>query len=1036
METQIIVRFYNDSEYVKYPEMTIVDGNGSNITPTFTINKQGKVDGVSGDLHNLRGLGGVRILRSYSSRSGLGGMILKEFLAGNLNTMRNLITRSVDNYYSSNGFLEIMFQKIKKEDLERLGEFSKSGKRFKNYFKSIENSEVNRDTHKIIVPETRSFINIKTLMKTYKIFGVAKKLPYINYDQNESEVNCFYNYVSKIHTKISKKKKDLLNKNEGVTLDDVKQYCEEYKIKCILYNIAGKKIYSNEVEQNKNHKSIIAIISNKHIYPFINNNNSKSYTPSLNEKKGGFDLEDEDYLNNNIIFQVNDNCFSEKGKMNIVDIENEMDNILFKSLKPNFTYENDTACKISPLIYSNENLKNMKFEYDIKKCYFNIAYNHLDKNGSYPIFTFKDFWEIYDPLEHIDENNYYTLKEEATKKLNIYGINDNIRIGKMILLLIENKLIEQSDIEYVKKYSYSGKWDFVLNRLDLLLNNVVKKKLNITEDKYKITEDDIKRSEIDKNYVFYNGLLGRTTSETRKKIFFLNEDDYHLLNMNEKEEWTFSGSGDHCIFEKSYLSFKNLNNVTIYNNIVEEVNIIIIKNILYIKQKYDTMPLKIKTDSISFDKEIKLLPKFKDYFKLELEKPEKAKNAQKLDIKQKKLFRKHFSNSTYIHDIKEINKNIEQYELKKINSSVITGPPGTGKTYKIKNNYKYDISCTMTNICALNISSENIKASTLFSLLRMFDPDAWINAMKCLQNKILWIDEFSMVPLIYWNFIFLCASKYNTKLIITGDINQIAPIGENKINIENNIPLKYLFQNIEVLNKDYRNDEKIIKLRNRVLNDDGNRLKKLFQKIDASNYEGNEWYNVDRHLCLKDDTRIFINNTILEKRKLNFIVECDKKGIVTKCDISKGVLLTCRITMKSKNIFKGDTYKYDCFLNGLNHMFNYRTKQINTFNKDDMKYFKLGFANTTHSVQGLTIEDEFCIHEVKLMLFIDKDVLYTAITRAINYENIQCYYNQKYGKNPKEKLPYIVTEDGEENIPFRENENFDFGQKINYNYFS
>jgi hypothetical protein len=68
------------------------------------------------------------------------------------------------------------------------------------------------------------------------------------------------------------------------------------------------------------------------------------------------------------------------------------------------------------------------------------------------------------------------------------------------------------------------------------------------------------------------------------------------------------------------------------------------------------------------------------------------------------------------------------------------------------------------------------------------------------------------------------------------------------------------------------------------------------------------------------------------------------------------------------------------------------------FDKDDMeKYFKLSYARTCHSLQGMSIDDKICIFDIN-HYWVNIDWIYTAITRTTDLNNINIYYGEMYKK--------------------------------------
>lgn len=316
-----------------------------------------------------------------------------------------------------------------------------------------------------------------------------------------------------------------------------------------------------------------------------------------------------------------------------------------------------------------------------------------------------------------------------------------------------------------------------------------------------------------------------------------------------------------------------------------------------------------------------------------------------------------------------------------LNNTSYFGKFGTGKTTYVKNNLEYDYATTLTNRCLLNLKTENkSEPKTLYSILGMFNIHAMFKSIAKLTKKTLWVDEMSMINKSIWNYLMVLCLKYGTKLIITGDINQIAPINENKIDI-NSIVSKNLFGKITYLTKQWRCDTHICNLADDII--DGN-MKNI-------KYESNIWLTYKRHLAYTNNACNYINNKILKHNNLIFRFNYIEENY-NSVDISNGVILSARITRHTDNIFKRDLWIVSKKLQDGYQLTNLFSNEIFDFCMNNMKYFELGFCTTVHSMQGATIDDDICIHEVSKMIMFE-GLLYTAITRTKKMSQLHFYDN-------------------------------------------
>ena len=950
-----------------------------------------------------------RKLMTYTNETQQGRAIITNVLSGSIEEALQLIFKDIDEFYHTT-YLQMKLSGFNTELLLEYGSLTKT-KRIRNYFREYQKAIFTND-----IGKTRSYLKPKSFLDKYKIRKALKTIPYLNYDNNDiSNDKCFYNFINERYKRVGKKAKEKYNHTEGVSLQDVIAYTDKYKIKCMLFNIAGRCIYYNEHEQNKNHSNLYAIISNHHIYPL--SKDRKVLKPEFNETKiyteneELFDVENSEICND-IAYVKNDKTYTRDGCLLPYGLDsNQIDHTFFQELHPNFLYEHDIH-HIKAFYYTNNELiNNCNYEYDINNAYFNIA-NEIILNSDFdkcPLFTYDDIWHKFNNKE-IDNFSYYTISKEALLKVNKYGISDNQRMGYMIKLLIDNKLLDLSDIEYEKEPSFLIKWsDFKKNVDKLVLKQIAVK---LKKDVKELTEEDIENCGIKKDFVFYNGILGKVKNLNQEYIYNCDRDEYDLLNYglpDDKELWEMREiENTETVYYKKHNKtiFRKLNNVSLYNMIVEMTNYVLLKNIIHIKNENNLMPIKINTDSICYDVEINLLDDYVKYFKLQT--INDAINKQELKLKVKEIFKMKRDNEPNYNNIEEVLKNIIDSTKDKFNNICFTGAPGTGKTYTVKNNYDYHISCTNTNMCLLNMDEDS---RTIFSLLELHHQDNYLSVLKKLSNKVIWVDEFSMINKYILNFFFIACYMYNAKIIWSGDINQISPIDGEKVDL-NSTMTKILFGKITYLTKDWRNGKLLIKLREQVLN---NNFKNVY-KLSKSN---NDWFKLKHHIVYTHKTKEYINTQMLKLKGYTYKICYDKNKVFTHKIISNGVILIVRKNKKKLNFLKNDRWEV---IGRDEETHEYILKNIirditMRISYEDTKYFTLGFAFTSHSSQGLTITEKYAIHDIKKMLYVDKDIFYTALTRGKELKDIS-FYNTYRPKNFIYPIKEPNIKDNEKDIEY------------------
>jgi hypothetical protein len=883
-----------------------------------------------------------------------------------------------------------------------------------------------------IIPSHKSYVQKQTYINRYDLaeFDSPHKnyddnltkiyaTPYENYDDNLTNVNCVLKYVMKRYKRISKKIINYYFNHDYVQIEKIKEFTTKYKIHCRLYNIIANVIYDNKLEHNTNHSPFVAIVCNGHLYPYIADG-TKNFKPKFFDnliKMREVELYDNnrDYSYRDSSIYIDFNRCREQSVLGRICThlkQVDIDKHFFHGLIPNMSYKAERYLKMKALFWTSPAIKKAKFlwEIDMNKAYFNITYNIIEPDQRFPIFTAECIWKKY-KNEPINDISYYFIKKSKLKQLNNLGVQSNFMFGFLIKYLD----IQSEDIEYYKNPYYKLPWIEVIKRIDKLAED---KEIDLSFD-----------DEFKKNFIFYNGVMGKLDNDHNIEINNVMRKDDELLNhdsklnkwkfikefkktneltTNEEEEEYVESPYDIGTFQKTSHSFRYLNQVNIFNFITQHCSFYLLQ--LYSDIKTDANLLKINTDALVFDAPVIIPDKYKKWFKVNtniINYHIKYFHPNMNFIKPKCNFS---STSSLYHDGQEIINNILT-ELNCFKDNVsIHGTAGSGKTTLVKGSKKlgipkmhYDYACSITNVCALNISDNIKRAHTIYSLLQLHHPENIYENLKKFKFKTIWIDEYSMVNNYIWNFIFILATYFHTKFIISGDYNQLEPVKEKPIDITNQFFSHLMGKQTELFDEQ-RNDKKIIELKQKVLKTNDDELRQYFKKLNLDD----EFWKYDRHLTHSRRARNYINQRILKKRNLKFTF--DKKE--NKYIVSDDVLLCARLTLKRLGLYKNDVWK----VTQENILLNLRTKEIKKFENINFRYFKLGFAMTCHSAQGLTIIDDLCIHEVENMIRYNKRILYTALTRAREFSKLHFYYNNIPYGNWTENLIKLKEIDEEYDI--------------------
>ena len=639
-------------------------------------------------------------------------------------------------------------------------------------------------------------------------------------------------------------------------------------------------------------------------------------------------------------------------KKSDAEYEHKIYQEFLKAHSPNFFYECEKRLITNSLSYVGKYKSDNCVSFDMNKAFYTVINNNKISNHNIGVFTMHNIIELYDNSKIIP-HNYYFISEKYNLPM---GYTNNLLHGFEVLFID----IPLEYITHMKRATYTIK----VSLIQKLLKKIMKdEKIDVND------ENQVKMFK--KRYPLHNGMLGRVFKRFEStEVLDVSSDDVDLFKYNEKYMSVMTGSlTNSCQFKRKDI-YLYINNRNIYNYVISrtKIEMLTVKNNIF--NKTGLNPVKITTDSLTYD----------------------------VGINNKKDFEKHLPLNFKIEDTRQTFNNISMRYLRaddmmeqqkmKLNSftekmTIFTGAPGTGKTTLIKKEYKYDYATTISNVCA-NI----IGGTTLYKFLKLSDPSKVFRYMNMYKDKVIWIDEFSMINKYYWNYLYMLKDVVK-EFIFTGDRNQIGAVGDP---IFKNNYFDNIFDNkAKELKTDYRNGKKIIDLRNDILNSTIEEVNYIISK----NLNTKEYGKT--HLVYTHNYRKFLNNYIMKKN--NYVFDLD--AIENKWSISDGVILKSICNITTKKIYKNAIYKVISKVNWRNKFVYLQPFGSDELVKLDLKYmihFTLGFAVTVHSCQGLTIVKNFHIHQYTKMITRDKSILYTAVTRGKSLNNIS-FVNQDKNYN-------------------------------------
>jgi 5-methylcytosine-specific restriction enzyme A len=351
-----------------------------------------------------------------------------------------------------------------------------------------------------------------------------------------------------------------------------------------------------------------------------------------------------------------------------------------------------------------------------------------------------------------------------------------------------------------------------------------------------------------------------------------------------------------------------------------------------------------------------------------------------------------------------INKILDSNE-----SWLINGPPGAGKTTlinKIKeyltNNNKVYKCLAPTNLAALLIDGTTVHkfACKLKKLTKFMET----------QLDYIFVDEVSMLHSNFYKILMIIKQLKNCNIIVSGDFNQLDVIGDlHKYDYKNSSILKELcdHNNINLQTCRRSND----KLFNLIQFDNINNLKPDDFKSDLK-------IDNDINICWTNNTRKQINSKYMDAaykkaktsnyitlKKLEYddnsqdVILVNKTPLIAKVNngnlklinneryiIKKVDKNTKEIVVEnSREVPKKDKDGNEIKDKDGNIVMDKIIKTLKIKADEFQKLFRIGYAFTTHSAQGMSIDKPYTIHEFNRM---DKKLKYVALSRATKYENI------------------------------------------------
>lgn len=618
----------------------------------------------------------------------------------------------------------------------------------------------------------------------------------------------------------------------------------------------------------------------------------------------------------------------------------------------------------------------------------------------YPVYDFFDIWKPYDDHKIEDYTQYIV-------RCNSKQVEHIVLFPHAVSRVTGYKL---------NRIDYNGYKIIAYKRPSRLVNS---NSQEIIKDLYNgvISDNDFE----DKNYkkdIFniVSGLLEKKCNKKSLTKIFKNRDEaYFYKNLYGGEVLCLGQDleADTVFGECNRLYILNMKNQVDLNN-----GFVPIKELIYdirsLKNYQTICKLRmnnvrcvgIKTDSILFhesDKSIvKKLFDFSDKigcYKLELDKFLPNTKIERIQ-----------NNEPVIKDINiTVHKIVDERDSNEINSVIsrckkmllLGALPGVGKTTTACNfKCSKKLFVSPYNKLCQQLRLRGYDAITLNMLLGIGMNDE-LNIKMCLYD----VEPYDCIV---FDEIFL----YNTKLlkkinnfmidhtdkifIATGDSCQNTPIGMETLNIPN--PQEYmkdcinqLFHSHIVLKecKRLKNKEDIVKmveLKNDIL-DNNKDVIETFKKYGIKIISKMEDVKTNNNICFFNK-RCSEVNTLIHSR-----VKPPKKTIkYNGVTYWTGLNLICKEHLKNKQyrLFVNYTYEITKIDDQKISLLEPVEGKTAIFPINVLSKFKLPYANTNHSVQGLTIEEEYTIFDSNTP-YVNRNWVWVALTRTDKISNVTIF---------------------------------------------
>lgn len=317
-------------------------------------------------------------------------------------------------------------------------------------------------------------------------------------------------------------------------------------------------------------------------------------------------------------------------------------------------------------------------------------------------------------------------------------------------------------------------------------------------------------------------------------------------------------------------------------------------------------------------------------------------------------------------------------------SLLLYGRAGTGKSWYIR---EFSKNHNTVRLSFTNKAANNISGKTCHKFFKIGSNET-VNLKQALKADAIFIDEITMIPEYIWSFIIDLKNNTNVPIILVGDDRQLPPVGEDSH--FNNPSIYWLtdgykvelteMQRYDIALWDYLENPYDLPLVD--FDYDAMHICYTNNCVDSVNARMNK-YHVSNPICVVDDILLDINVPLVAELTNKDII----KNETYKIEMFYREQRSCSQNTQGvfyRNHVPYSTEAFDCI--DSNIVFKVYDCDFLFPITSFKKYFSLGYAMTTHKMQGSTVEGKLQIHEITTAS--NRRLFYTAYSRATKLSNI------------------------------------------------